>query len=308
MNAAQALDQDHLYATLQDILHDAVNNGKLFPPATEIQGYSHHHNKDQYQYSVQTAAGAYFIKCQHAQYRPHFEAEQTSLLTLMATETLATCAPLVVGQFDELSYIILQHLPLAVHGDWFSAGQQLAQMHQCRSEQGYGFDCTTYCGETAQDNRWNPQWADFFVHQRLAPLIQQLEAAGTTLTNSQRCLDICQQQLHGHQPPASLLHGDLWSGNIGFNPDKQLSFPMVFDPASYYGDAETDLAMTELFGRFPKKFYDGYQTVTQIDEGYHQRRNIYQLYHVLNHALLFGSNYIHQSQALIEEIIDDSTD
>ena len=78
---------------------------------------------------------------------------------------------------------------------------------------------------------------------------------------------------------------------------------MVFDPASYYGDAETDLAMTELFGRFPKKFYDGYQTVTQIDEGYHQRRNIYQLYHVLNHANLFGGGYLNQAKAIIRQII-----
>lgn len=303
MNAAQALDQQHLHLTLQNILDDAVNSGKLFPSANEIYGFSHHHNKDQYQYSVQTAAGAFFIKCQQPDYLAHFEAEQTSLLALISSETIATCTPMVVGSNDDLSYIILQHLPLAVHGDWFSAGQQLAQMHQQTSDKGYGFDCTTYCGETAQDNRWQSSWADFFVQQRLQPLLTQLSLRGVHFSVSAALLEHCQQQLEHHQPEASLLHGDLWSGNIGFNPDRHLSYPMVFDPASYYGDGETDMAMTELFGRFPKKFYDGYHTVRREDEGYSKRRPIYQLYHLLNHSLLFSGNYIQQSEALMMEII-----
>jgi len=301
MNAAEALDQHQ--NTLIDILENAVESGKLFPAACEIKGFSHHHNKDQFQYSVQTSAGAFFIKCQQQDYKPHFDAEQLSLLTLMETETIATCAPLVVGEFDGLSYIVLQHLPLAVHGDWFSAGQQIAQLHQKHSDQGYGFKTTTYCGETAQDNQWNNNWADFFTNQRLKPLVNRLADKGIRFSIDDVCLQKCYQTLKNHQPDASLLHGDLWSGNIGFNPDKQLSYPMIFDPACYYGDAETDLAMTELFGRFPKKFYDGYQTIAEIKSGYEQRRDIYQLYHVLNHALLFGGNYIQQAERLMLDIL-----
>lgn len=303
MNAAQAFDQHHLYTSLVSILEHAIGQKLLFPSAIEIQGFSHHHNQNQYQFSVQTAAGAFFIKCQGADYLPHFEAEKFSLQQLMATNTMATCTPMATGRCDDWSYIILQHLPLAVHGDWFSAGQQLAQLHQKHSTQGYGFDCTTYCGETAQDNRWNTHWADFFINQRLQPLINQLTASNIYFATSRLCLTRCQALLTEHTPAASLLHGDLWSGNIGFNPDKSLSYPMIFDPASYYGDAETDLAMTELFGRFPKKFYDGYQSISPISEQYEQRRSVYQLYHVLNHALLFGQNYIHQSEMLMKEIL-----
>lgn len=303
MNAAATLNQHDSHAALSIILNHAIRQGKLSSNASSIQGFSHHHNKDQVQYSVQTAAGAYFIKCQRREYADHFQAEEASLLTLLATQTMATCAPLAEGECDDFSYLILQHLPLAVHGDWFSAGQQLAQMHQHHSTQGYGYPRTTYCGETAQDNRWNSNWSDFFIQQRLQPLIDQLAATGKRFNISRLCLIRCGAILAEHQPPASLLHGDLWSGNIGFNPDRNLSYPMIFDPASYYGDAETDLAMTELFGRFPQKFYDGYQSVTTISKGYQQRSRVYQLYHLLNHALLFGHNYIQQSEALMMEIL-----
>ena len=303
MNSAAALNQQHYPATLLTLLNHAIAEGKLLPSACEIQGFSHHNNKNQMQYSVQTAAGAYFIKCQQSEYADHFEAEDASLKALMATQTIATCAPLAVGQCDHFSYIILQHLPLAVHGDWFSAGQQLAQMHQHHCDLGYGFPRTTYCGETAQDNRWNNSWSDFFIQQRLKPLIDQLAARGIRFSVSRLCLIRCAAILSEHQPQASLLHGDLWSGNIGFNPDRYLSYPMIFDPASYYGDSESDLAMTELFGRFPKKFYDGYQSINPVSDGYPQRVRVYQLYHLLNHALLFGHNYIQQSEALMMEIL-----
>ncbi|MFT6860059.1 MAG: fructosamine-3-kinase, partial [Thalassolituus oleivorans] len=116
----------------------------------------------------------------------------------------------------------------------------------------------------------------------------------------ERILARCQTRLLGHQPEASLLHGDLWSGNIAFRPDVESSRPVVFDPACYYGDAETDLAMTELFGRFPEAFYKGYQSVRSIDDGYAMRRPVYQLYHVLNHAVLFGNHYMDQAREIIK--------
>lgn len=303
MNTARSLDQQHAYQTLQQILNDAVKQGKLFAPARDIQGFSHQQHQQQIHFSVQTGAGAYFIKCNDLSHQPQYQAEHTSLLTIIASETLATCAPLAVGAVDDQSYLILQHLSLALHGDWFSAGQQLAQMHQHHSGMGYGFDNTSYCGDTPQDNRWNDNWADFFIDQRLKPLINQLAAQGIHFSQQQACLASAQQLLADHHPAASLLHGDLWSGNIGFNNDKQLPYPMIFDPASYYGDAETDLAMTELFGRLPKKFYDGYQSISAPQDGYQQRRNIYQLYHLLNHALLFGDHYIEQSERMMLDII-----
>ena len=289
-------------ALIHSIIQDAVDKKLLFPSTVNVLSFSQHQNDHQRQFSVQTETGALFIKCQGQDYADHFKAEQACLLRMMETQTIAVCAPLAAAVIAEsgLSYLILQHIPMAVHGDWFSAGQQLAQMHSHTSDQGYGFDLTTFCGETPQDNRWSSNWSDFFIQQRLEPLFVELEKAGTPLRERDYALTKAADILHGHQPAAALLHGDLWSGNIGFNPDKQLSYPVLFDPSSYYGDAETDLAMTELFGRFPKKFYQGYESLLPLDEEDQRRLPLYQLYHLLNHALLFGAGYISQSECQIK--------
>jgi fructosamine-3-kinase len=98
------------------------------------------------------------------------------------------------------------------------------------------------------------------------------------------------QVLRGHSPHPSLLHGDLWSGNVSFTPQG----PVVFDPAAYYGDREADLAMTELFGGFPREFYDAYEQAFPLPAGYEQRKILYNLYHLLNHLNLFGRSYLGQ--------------
>ena len=99
---------------------------------------------------------------------------------------------------------------------------------------------------------------------------------------------------------ASLLHGDLWSGNYAFDDDGQ---PVVFDPAVYYGDRETDLAMTELFGGFSADFYAAYQSVWPLDSGYRVRKQLYNLYHILNHLNLFGGHYLHRAEATMEGLL-----
>ena len=101
------------------------------------------------------------------------------------------------------------------------------------------------------------------------------------------------------QPQPSLVHGDLWSGNAAIGKN---GTPIIFDPATYYGDRETDIAMTELFGGFPPAFYNGYNEAWQLDSGYRQRKNIYNLYHVLNHFNLFGGGYANQAQRIMHQI------
>jgi fructosamine-3-kinase len=92
-----------------------------------------------------------------------------------------------------------------------------------------------------------------------------------------------------------LLHGDLWSGNAGFTGEG----PVVFDPAVYYGDREADLAMTELFGGFPREFYDAYRKEWPVDDGYVRRKHLYNLYHLLNHLNLFGGGYLGQVKSTL---------
>jgi fructosamine-3-kinase len=162
-------------------------------------------------------------------------------------------------------------------------GSMLARAHS-RPGPRFGWHRDNYIGSSPQQNGWCDDWAEFWRERRLRP---QLERAGLR-ANLDRLLE-------GHKPQPSLLHGDLWSGNVGFTKDG----PVVFDPAVYYGDREADLAMTELFGGFSREFYDAYQEVLPLDAGYEKRKHLYNLYHLLNHLNLFGGGYLGQVKSTL---------
>ena len=107
----------------------------------------------------------------------------------------------------------------------------------------------------------------------------------------------------GYTPTPSLLHGDLWSGNHAYLAD---GTPVIFDSAIYYGDRECDLAMTELFGKFAADFYEAYRASFQLDAGYAMRRDLYILYHILNHANMFGGGYVAQSEQMMQKFLKSS--
>jgi fructosamine-3-kinase len=119
---------------------------------------------------------------------------------------------------------------------------------------------------------------------------------GRLQTQGERLLTELPALLAGHTPPAALLHGDLWSGNYSVDVG---GAPVIFDPALYYGDRETDLAMTELFGGFSPRFYQAYNDAYPLSEGYRLRKSLYNLYHVLNHLNLFGGGYLAQAEQLL---------
>ena len=291
--------------TITRVLADAIDQRKLPIGACDVLSYSQHlSNSEQQQFVIHTEAGDFFLKMQPESERvlDQFQAEISGLLEIARTQTIRTAAPYAAGQVDGFGYILLSHLPLAVHGDWQEAGKQLALMHSHTSDHGYGYNKTTFCGPTALDNRWSADWDDFFIGQRLEPLLRTLADKGDHLTGSDRTLKACFHLLSAHQPEPSLVHGDLWSGNIGFIPDREGSKPVIYDPACFFGDAESDLAMTELFGRFPGSFYAAYRSMRDIDEGYDERRNVYQLFHLLNHAVLFGGHYVTQSRDLMRRL------
>ena len=115
----------------------------------------------------------------------------------------------------------------------------------------------------------------------------------------ERLCEALPELLAGHSPSASLLHGDLWRGNAGFLAG---GVPVVFDPAVYRGDREADLAMTELFGGFPRAFYAAYEEAWPLDAGYRTRKHLYNLYHLLNHFNLFGGAYAAQVQGYLQRL------
>ncbi|TOO43842.1 fructosamine kinase family protein, partial [Vibrio parahaemolyticus] len=178
-------------------------------------------------------------------------------------------------------------------------GQQLAQLHQWGEQKEFGFDTDNYLGSTLQPNQWHKKWCMFFAEQRIGWQLQLLKEKGVTLVDIDDFIDVVKQLLANHTPEPSLLHGDLWNGNVALT-----AFgPICFDPACYWGDRECDIAMTELFGGFQPEFYQGYESVMPLLPGYHERKDIYNLYHILNHCNLFGGHYLEQAQLTINKII-----
>jgi len=185
------------------------------------------------------------------------------------------------GVKDGRAFIELEHLALQAGGDYASLGRMLAALHRHTGAR-FGWGRDNYIGLSPQRNGWCEDWLEFWRERRLGP---QLERAGIRVD-----LEKLGPLLENHQPAPSLLHGDLWSGNAGFTKEG----PVVFDPAVYYGDREADLAMTELFGGFPREFYAAYEKEWPLDEGYSRRKHLYNLYHLLNHLNLFGGGYLGQ--------------
>jgi fructosamine-3-kinase len=180
---------------------------------------------------------------------------------------------------------------------WENFGRQMAVLHSVK-ESRFGLNEDNYIGSTPQSNTWMEDGYDFFADQRLIYQAQLSAKRGLLKAKDlDRVETICirLRQLIPEQP-ASLVHGDLWSGNATTGPKGE---PAIIDPAAHYGWAEADLAMTALFGRFPDAFYSAYQEVRPLDAGWRERFPVYNLYHLLNHLNLFGTGYLGQVQVIL---------
>ena len=180
-------------------------------------------------------------------------------------------------------YIALEFLPLETTGDWSALGRMLAKLHR-QTGQRFGWHRDNYIGRSPQQNGWCDDWLEFWRERRLRFQLEMAKRNGYALEMP------CLGSLENHKPQPSLLHGDLWRGNAGFTAQG----PVIYDPAVYYGDRETDLAMTELFGGFPREFYRAYDEAFPLPGGYEQRKRLYNLYHLLNHLNIFGGGYLAQ--------------
>ena len=260
---------------------------------------------------VLSGNGSFFVKLNEPARLTMFEAEALGLAEMTSTNTIRVPSPICWGTTDRHSYLVLSYLDLGRQGrteDWHQMGTDLARMHRATGSECFGWQRSNTIGPTPQINTWKQSWPDFFAEHRLGYQFQLANSFACTFGDrqvfpqAQQLLD-CLPKLLSHQPAPSLVHGDLWSGNAGFMSDGQ---PVIFDPATYWGDREVDIAMTELFGGFPAAFYEGYQTAYPLDAGYERRKIVYNLYHLLNHYNLFGSSYQGQANRAIEQAISDA--
>jgi len=246
---------------------------------------------------------SWFVKTNRAARLDMFEAEAAGLDALAASATIAVPRALCTGVSGDTSYIVMQHLEFSrgSTSGWRAAGQQLAALHRC-SAGAFGWERDNTIGATPQHNAWRDDWIAFWRDQRLR--FQLAEAARNGHRGRLQSLgEQLGERFPGlidHDPAPSLLHGDLWGGNIGFIHTGQ---PVIFDPATYFGDREAELAMTELFGGFSADFYAAYREAWPIDPGYRVRKTLYNLYHVLNHLNLFGGGYGGQAEHMMQALL-----
>lgn len=250
---------------------------------------------------LETANGVYFAKCNSASHAAAFAAEAFSLRAIAATQTIRVPEVIWTGVLAGQAFLVLEYIELSSTGSQeaaFAMGRQLACLHALPQPH-YGWPQDNFIGPTPQPNGEYSCWATFFAEQRLRWQLDLLARTGVRFRNTQALFDRLPAWLEGANLRPALLHGDLWGGNAGFAADGQ---PVLFDPACYFGHAEADLAMTRLFGGFGRAFYDGYAEVLPPAPGHEQRCTLYNLYHLLNHALLFGGGYQRQCQAAIDQL------
>ena len=239
-----------------------------------------------------------------------FATEAHSLQAISNSHTILCPKVHGFGFFEnQQSWLLMEHLPLTSKGDDFQRGRDLAFMHQQINRnpktvtQPFGWFEDNFIGHTPQKNHWHSEWVSFYGEQRLRPQLELTQMRGASHTLYDLGCELIEQLpswFKSYQPEPSLLHGDLWGGNSAFTVTGEA---VVFDPACYYGDRETDIAMTELFGGFSTEFYTGYNDVLPLDSGYQTRKPLYNLYHLLNHFNLFGGHYMQQSEQLIKALL-----
>jgi fructosamine-3-kinase len=253
-------------------------------------------------YAVCDTQRTYFVKLNQASQVGMFEAEALGLEQMFDTATIRVPQPLCWGIAGNSSYIVLEWLELGSgnSNSWEEMGRKLAVMHKVTSSQGFGWKINNTIGSTPQINSWTADWGEFYIKHRLGYQFQVAQRRGSHFPQQDKLLAAIPKLLANHQVQPSLVHGDLWGGNAGCTVSGE---PVIFDPATYFGDREVDMAMTELFGGFPAAFYKGYNDVFPLDAGYEQRKTLYNLYHILNHFNLFGGGYGSQANRMIDQIL-----
>lgn len=253
-------------------------------------------------FSISSDARRYFVKVNRAERLPMSEAEADALRALAATHSVRVPQPVCMGRAAGQAFLVLEYLDLRSSGDAARLGEQLATLHRMPQTR-FGWAHDNWIGNTPQPNAWQLDWIAFWREQRIGFQLQlaaQNGYGGALQRDGELLCDRLDALFDGYAPAPSLLHGDLWGGNHGYLAD---GTPVVFDPALYVGDRECDLAMSELFGGFALEFYAAYRASWPLDAGYAARKSLYNLYHVLNHANLFGGGYAAQAARMIAQLL-----
>lgn len=254
---------------------------------------------------VETSAGEYFLKWNDQPIEDLFELEAMALDEMISSPTeLVIPAPIDYrGPQDGVpGFLILDYLAPGTRVADFDErlGRGLADLHR-KSADAFGFHRDNYCGTTPQPNRWRGDWIDFYREERLRFQLELAVDERGVSSGDRRAFDRLLERLDeflgtGESVP-SLIHGDLWSGNLHVAPDGR---PGVIDPAAYYGHREAELGMMRLFGGFSDRVFDAYDEAWPLEPGWRDRLELYELYHLMNHFNLFGGGYGRRAFSIVK--------
>ena len=248
----------------------------------------------------------WFIKTNSPSLIDMFSAEADGLNEIRKSSSITSPKAIAYGQTTDCGYLILEYIDLQPQINQALLGEQLARMHQLQSpNKEFGWKRNNTIGSTEQSNKPNKDWNSFWKDERLLYQLKLAQKNGYSSASYDNGLKLSENIFSfftDYQPKPSLLHGDLWDGNCASDLNGN---PVIYDPAVYFGDRETDIAMTELFGGFSTDFYDAYNTHYPLDAGYKVRKQLYNLYHILNHFNLFGGGYASQADSMTKHLLSE---
>lgn len=253
-----------------------------------------------------TSVGDFFVKWNASAPAGMFGKEAAGLNEMRQSENPFLKIPEVIWskETDDLpGLLLLEYLQPASETAGFDErlGRGIAQLHRKTARQ-FGFHHDNFCGTTVQDNTWTDNWPEFYAQRRIGRLVQQIKSArGMTSDDLKTYEKLIARMplLLSHETAPSLIHGDLWSGNYMYTAQG----PALIDPACSYADREMELAMMKLFGGFSVSVWNAYHETFPLSYDWQQRIRLYQLYHVLNHYLLFGGSYGWQALEIAREYL-----
>ncbi len=247
-----------------------------------------------------------FVKTNVIRYQDMFEAEAAGLDEMQRAHAVRVPQVIAHGAAGDTAWLALEWIERGQSDDSTepALGELLATLHRYQAER-FGWRRDNTIGSTKQINTECSDWVSFYAENRLRYQIDLSIANGhgrVLADAGNRLIEQVAGFFQSYTPASSLLHGDLWAGNWSADEHGR---PFVYDPAVYFGDRETDIAMTRLFGGFGSRFYDAYQASWAMDDGWQSRQPLYQLYHILNHLNLFGGGYLGQARALIDRCLSE---